>query len=226
MDRAIVAAVEKANASEAVGAVVITHTGPIFGAGIDLKASPEPKDPVTGIRDTVATLGMANDTSWIHLLQRSKPTIIALNGAAVGLGATHILAADMRIGTENARLTFPFLERGVMPEFGFSALLPRITGFAAAMEICLTSAELNAEQALARGLLNRIVSAENLRAEAIALAQKLAKLPALQVRLTRQLLHDNAAETDWNKVLTREREAFVAMFRAMRAAKVSEQKPE
>jgi enoyl-CoA hydratase/carnithine racemase len=132
----------------------------------------------------------------------------------------------MRIGTENARLTFPFLERGVMPEFGFSALLPRIVGFAAAMEICLTSAELNAEQALARGLLNRIVSAETLHSEAIALAQKLAKLPPLQVRLTRQLLHDNAAEADLNKVLTRERDAFVAMFRAMRAAKASEQKPE
>jgi enoyl-CoA hydratase/carnithine racemase len=217
--RALVGAIEKANASDAVGAIVITHKGPVFCAGIDLKAAPEPKDPVTGVRDTVAVLGMADDTSWVHLLQRSKPTVAALNGAAVGLGATHILAADLRIGTENASFSFPFLERGTMPEFGCSALLPRIVGFSAAMEICLTSAKLNARDALAKGLLNRITSAESARAEAIELAAKLARLPQLQVRLTRQLLHDNVAEPDWNRVMTREREAFIAMFRATRAAR-------
>jgi enoyl-CoA hydratase/carnithine racemase len=217
--RALVAAIEKANTSDAVGAIVITHTGPVFCAGIDLKAAPEPKDPVTGVRDTVAVLGMADDTSWIHLLRRSKPTVAALNGAAVGLGATHILAADLRIGTENASFSFPFLERGTMPEFGCSALLPRIVGFAAAMEICLTSAQLNARDSLAKGLLNRVVSGDSARDAAIELAAKLAKLPQLQVRLTRELMHDNVAEPDWNKVLTREREAFIAMFRAMRAAK-------
>jgi enoyl-CoA hydratase/carnithine racemase len=216
--RALVSAVEKANASKAVGAIVLTHTGPVFCAGIDLKATPEPKDPATGVRATVAVLGMANDTSWIHLLRRSKPTVAALNGAAVGLGATHILAADLRIGTTNASFSFPFLARGTMPEFGFSALLPRIVGFAAAMEICLTSANLNAQDSLAKGLLNRVTQADNARPEAIELAAKLAQLPPLQVQLTRQLLHDNAAEQDWNTVLTREREAFIAMFRASRAA--------
>jgi enoyl-CoA hydratase/carnithine racemase len=145
--------------------------------------------------------------------------VAALNGAAVGLGATHILAADLRIGTENASFSFPFLERGTMPEFGCSALLPRIVGFAAAMEICLTSAQLNARDSLAKGLLNRVVSGDSARDAAIELAAKLAKLPQLQVRLTRELMHDNVAEPDWNKVLTREREAFIAMFRATRAAK-------
>jgi len=93
-----------------------------------------------------------------------------------------------------------------------------MVGFAAAMEICLTSAKLDAEQSLARGLLSRIVPQEALRADAVALASALAKLPALQVRLTRQLLHDNAAEPDLNKVMTRERDAFITLFRAQRAA--------
>jgi enoyl-CoA hydratase/carnithine racemase len=208
MYRAIVAAVEKANASEAVGAIVLTHAGPVFCAGVDLKAPPEPKDPATGIRDT----------GWIHLMQRSKPSVAALDGAAVGLGATHALAADMRIGGPSTSFSFPFLARGTMPEFGFSALLPRMVGFARAMEICLTSAALDAEQSRAIGLLSRIVPAESLRAEAIALAATLAKLPPLQVRLTRQLLHDNAAEPDLNTVLTRERDAFITLFRAQRAA--------
>ena len=218
MYRAVAAAVERANADEAVGAMVFTHTGPVFCAGVDLKAAPEPKDPATGIRDTVATLGMADDTGWIHLMKRSKPSVAALNGAAVGLGATHALAVDIRIGSPLAAFSFPFLARGTMPEFGFSALLPRMVGFAAAMEICLTSAKLDAEQSLARGLLSRIVPQEALRADAVALASALAKLPALQVRLTRQLLHDNAAEPDLNKVMTRERDAFITRFRAQRAA--------
>jgi enoyl-CoA hydratase/carnithine racemase len=161
---------------------------------------------------------MADDTGWIHLMQRSKPSVAALNGAAVGLGATHALAVDIRIGSPLAAFSFPFLARGTMPEFGFSALLPRIVGFAAAMEICLTSANLDAQQSLARGLLSCIVPQEALRADAVALASSLAKLPALQVRLTRQLLHDNVAEPDLNKVMTRERDAFITLFRAQRAA--------
>jgi enoyl-CoA hydratase/carnithine racemase len=219
--RAMVAAVEKANASDSVGAIVFAHTGPIFCAGIDLKAAPEPKDPVTGSRDTVATLGMANDTSWVHLLQRSKPTVAAMNGPAVGLGATHLLAVDLRIGTRSAGFSCPFLARGTMPEFGGTALLPRLVGFAKAMEICLTNANLNADDSLALGLLNRVTETESALPEAIALASRMAELPALQVRLTRQMLHDNVTEPDWNKVMTREREAFIAMFRAMKAAKAA-----
>lgn len=217
MYRALEAAVEKANADEGVGAMVFTHVGPVLCAGADMKATPEPKDPVTGIRPSVATLGMADDTGWIHLLRRSKPSVAALNGTAVGLGATHVLAMDIRIGSPNAAYSFPFLAVGTMPEFGFSALLPRIVGFAVAMELCLTSAKLDADQSLARGLLSRIVPEARLRAEAVALASTLAKLPPLQTRLTRQLLHDNAAEPDLNTVMTRERDAFITLFRAQRA---------
>jgi len=218
MYRAITAAVDKANADEGVGAIVFTHNGPVFCAGTDLKATPEPKDPVTGVRPSTATLGMADDTSWIHLMQRSKPSVVALNGMAVGLGATHILACDIRIGSPLAVLSFPFLAVGTMPEFGFSALLPRMVGFAAAMEICLTSAKLDAQQSLAKGLLSRIVPEETLRTEAVALASTLARLPPLQTRLTRQLLHANAVEPDLNTVLTRERDAFITLFRTQRAA--------
>jgi enoyl-CoA hydratase/carnithine racemase len=221
--RALVAAIERANASDDVGAIVLTHTGPVFCAGIDLKAEPEPKDPATGIRPTVATLGMANDTSWIHLLRRSKPTVAAMNGAAIGLGATHVLAADIRVGNRDASFSFPFLTVGTMPEFGFSALLPRIVGFAAAIEICLTAAKLDARASLAKGLLTRLTEADDALPEAVELAAQLAAQPRLQVSLTRQLLFDNVAETDWNLVLTREREAFVTLFRAQRAAKLAKE---
>jgi len=219
--RELVAAVEKANASEAVGAIVLGHKGPVFCAGIDLKAQPEEKDPVTGIRPTVATMGMANDTSWVHLMKRSKPTVAALNGAAIGLGATHILPIDIRIGSRAASFSFPFLARGSMPEFGFSQLLPQIVGFGAAIEMCLTNAKLDAEASLARGLLTRLTDAEDALPEAIALASELGKHSLLQVSLTRQLIYDNAGESDWNTIMTREREAFIQLFRAQRAARLA-----
>jgi enoyl-CoA hydratase/carnithine racemase len=221
--RELVAAVERANASEAVGAIVLAHKGPVFCAGIDLKAEPEPKDPVTGIRPTVATMGMANDTSWIHLMKRSKPTVAAINGAAIGLGATHVLAVDIRIGTRAASFSFPFLTRGSMPEFGFSALLPQIVGFGAAIDMCLTSAKLDAEASLAKGLLTRLSEADDALPEAIALASEIGKHSLLQVSLTRQLIYDNVGETDWNVVLTREREAFIQLFRAQRAARLAKE---
>jgi enoyl-CoA hydratase/carnithine racemase len=217
--RQLVAAVERANASEAVGAIVLAHTGPVFCAGIDLKAPPEEKDPETGIRPTVATMGMANDTSWVHLMKRSKPTVAAINGAAIGLGATHVLAVDIRIGTRAASFSFPFLTRGSMPEFGFSALLPQIVGFSAAIDMCLTSAKLDAQACLAKGLLSRLTDADDALPEAIALASQMGKHSLLQVSLTRQLIYDNAGEGDWNAIMTRERDAFIQLFRAQRAAR-------
>lgn len=217
--REIVAAVERANGSDAVGAIVFAHKGPVFCAGIDLKAQPEPKDPVTGVRPTVATMGMADDTSWVHLMKRSKPTIAAINGAAIGLGATHVLAVDIRIGTRAASFSFPFLLRGSMPEFGFSALLPQIVGFAAALDMCLTSAKLDAEAALVKGLLSRLSDADDALPEAIALASEIGRQPLLQTSLTRQLIYDNAGESDWNLIMTREREAFIQLYRAQRAAR-------
>jgi enoyl-CoA hydratase/carnithine racemase len=219
--RELVAAIERANGSEAVGAIVLAHKGPVFCAGIDLKAQPEEKDPETGIRPTVATMGMANDTSWIHLMKRSKPTVAAINGAAIGLGATHLLAIDIRIGTRAASFSFPFLTRGSMPEFGFSALLPQIVGFGAALEMCLTAAKLDAESSLAKGLLTRLTEADDALPEAIALASEIGKHSLLQVSLTRQLIYDNVGETDWNVILTRERDAFIQLFRAQRAARLA-----
>jgi enoyl-CoA hydratase/carnithine racemase len=221
--RELVAAVERANASEGVGAIVLTHKGPVFCAGIDLKAQPEEKDPVTGIRPTVATLGMANDTSWVHLLKRSKPTVAAINGAAIGLGATHLLAVDVRIGTRASSFSFPFLTRGSLPEFGFSALLPQIVGFGTAIEMCLTAAKLDAEASLAKGLLTRLSDADDALPEAIALASEMGKFSLLQVSLTRELLYDNAGESDWNLIMTRERDAFIQLFRANRAARLAKE---
>lgn len=219
MYREAVAAVERANASEAVGAIVITHKGSVFCAGTDFKATPEPPDPVTGRSPNVGSVSMARDDSWIHLLARSKPTIGAIGGAAIGLGVTQILPLDIRVGSESSSYSFPFLSLGFMPELGATALLPRLVGYGRAVDICLSSAKLSAKEALEIGLITRLVPDEALLDEAVALGEKLAKVPVLQMRLTRELLRDNAGEHDPNTYLERETQAFVTMFRAAKEAR-------
>jgi len=221
MYREVARAVEAANADEAVGAIVFTHLGATFCAGTDFKDGPHEKDPVTGVRPTVATEGMAQDTSWLHLLARSKPTIAALSGAAIGVGVTQILPMDIRVGGPSSTYSFPFLPLGFMPEFGCTAFLPRLVGYGRAVDICFTGAKLDAEEALKIGLITHLVPDAEVLDRAIALGARIASFPRLQVRLTKELLAANALEDDTNAILKRESDAFVTMFRAARAAKAA-----
>ena len=216
MIREAMAAVERGNGSDAVGAIVITASGPVFCSGVDFKAKPEPKDPETGIRPRVSTIGMAHDKSWLHLLARSKPSIVAVNGRAIGLGVTHALAADIRIGAASSSYAFAFLERGTMPEFGCTALLPRLVGYGRAVDICLTAQNLTAHEALEVGLITRIAADDELLEQALALGERLAGFPAMAMGLTRRMLQANATETDLNAMLKTERDAFVSLIKAVR----------
>ena len=216
MIREAMAAVERGNASDAVGAIVITASGPVFCSGVDFKSPPEPKDPETGIRPRVSTIGMAQDSSWLHLLAGSKPSIAAINGRAIGLGVTHTLAADIRIGAASSSYSFAFLERGTMPEFGCTALLPRIVGYGRAVDICLSAQTLTAPEARETGLITRIAPDDELLEHALALGEQLASFPTLAMGLTRQMLQENATESDLNTMLGTERKAFVSYIKANR----------
>lgn len=221
MYREAVHAIERANADDGVGAIVLTHAGPVFCSGADFKAAPEPPDPVTGKSPNVATLSMAEGDSWLHLLARSKPVVGAVNGAAIGLGVTQLLGLDMRICGESSTFAFPFLELGVMPELGCTALLSRLVGYGRALDICLTAATLDAAEAERIGLVSRAVPDDAVLDTAIDCASRIAAHPSLQVRLTRALLRDNAAEPDIDAVLRRERAAFETMFRAAKGARAA-----
>lgn len=219
MYREVVDAIARANACDAIGAIILTHRGPIYCSGTDFKAEPEPKDPITGHRPNIATLSMAQDDSWLHLLARSKPVIGAIAGAAIGLGATQLLPLDIRIGAESSSYAFPFLALGTLPELGCTALLPRLVGYGRAVDICLSSRTLSAREALDIGLITRVVPDAELLDQALALGEKLADVPPLQMRLARDLLRANAGEHDANILLDRETRAFVTMFKAARDAK-------
>lgn len=217
MYREIVDAVETANASEAVRAIVLAAEGPVFCSGVDIKTPPEPKDPVTGRRVSIGTETMAQDNSWVHLMERSKPVIAAVRGKALGLGVSHILAADVRVGGEGSSYGFAFLKRGTMPEVGATALLPRLVGFGRAMDLCLSAEEIDGAEAYRIGLISRLVPDEQVLETAIAVAERIGEFLPFQVKLTKDLINANATEGDANTYLGRETDAFVAMFRARKA---------
>ncbi len=211
--RAIVAGIEEANVNDDVGAIVITATGSIYCAGVDMKAPREPVDE-SGYRPSVGSLTMAREGSWSELLARSKPTVAAVNGAAIGLGATHLLALDIRLAAESALFRFPFLGVGILPELGSTALLPRLIGEGRTRELFLTGRIVQADEARSIGLISHVLRDDDLLDGAIHTAQGIAELPSHLVRSTRQLLAENSNEGDIRTVLEREGRAFLALLKS------------
>lgn len=214
--RALTAAISDASADPGVGAIVLTGAGSVYCSGVDLKAPPEPADD-SGRAPTVGTLSMARAGNWLELVASAKPLIVALNGAAVGAGATHILAADIRLAAASATIRFPFLSLRTLPELGSSALLQRLVGAGRARELLLTGRPVGAEEALRIGLVSAVYPDNELLTEAIATAAGIASLPALQVQLTRHLLDDNADGADAGTVVQRESRAFITLLRSGRS---------
>ena len=216
-------AIESANADEAIGAIVLTHEGSIFCAGTDFKGTPE-IDPATGRKLNIAQICMMQDKSWIHLLDRSKPVVAAVHGTAMGLGLTQLLPVDIRIGGESSVWSFPFIALGFMPEMGCTALLPRLVGYGRALDLVLTSQKLTAAEAKEIGLITRVVPDGSVLDEAVAVAERIAAAPRLQMQLTRRMFRDNALQSDVNTYLQNETDAFIEMLRAMKKAREGDPK--
>lgn len=217
--RETIHAFQRANASDAVGAIVLTGEGTVYCAGADYKGPPEPKDE-NGWRPNPSTLTMGQgEHNWLELLATSKPNVIALNGPAVGIGATHTLAGDIRIAAESASFGFPFLRLGAMPECGSTGLLPRLVGFGRALDMCLRNRVVGAQEALQVGLVTAVHPDAGLRSAALELAGQLAKLPPLQVKLMKRMFYGNAAEPTSLGILRRENDAFIDLLRVIKKPK-------
>ncbi|MDO7842192.1 enoyl-CoA hydratase/isomerase family protein [Sphingomonas immobilis] len=217
MYRAIHAAIERANADAAIGAILIAATGPVFCAGVDLKAPPEPRDPATGKRPNMATLSMAEGDNWLTLIARSKPVVAAIQGPAIGAGVTQILPFDLRIGGASSTYSFPFVKLGTMPELGATALLPQLIGYGRALDLCLNAATIDAHEAARIGLIARVVADADLHAEALATATRIAGFDRDAVRITKAMFEGNRGETDADRLLARERDGFIERIRLRRA---------
>lgn len=217
--RETIAAINTANADAEVGAIVLTGEGSSFCSGADLKEEPE-FDPVTKRRLLPVTFTMGSgDANWIRLLAESKPVVAAVNGPAVGIGATHPLAADIRVMAQSAHFSFPFLRLGAMPECGSTALLPRLIGLGRATDILLRSGTISAQEALQWGLVTQVFPDEELRAGAIAIAEQLAAVKPLQMKLTKQMLSANALSNDAEQIMQTESRTFIKMLKLLQQDK-------
>jgi enoyl-CoA hydratase/carnithine racemase len=178
---------DETDANDEVRVVIFTGAGRAYCAGADLEGGGSTFDasgeaPREAHRDGGGLL-------TLRLFQSRKPVIAAINGPAVGVGATMTLAMDVRIASESARFGFVFARRGIVPEACSSWFLPRVVGISRAMEWVATGRVFGAQEALEGGLVSRVVPPEELLPAARALAGEIAEnTSAVSVCLARQLL--------------------------------------
>jgi len=200
-------ALDTVQADPAIRVLVLSGAGRAFCAGVDLSVDgnvfglDEALNPsleqlntlwddpaiVQGVRDTGGRVSLA-------VYECKKPVIGAINGAAVGIGATMTLPMDIRLASDKARIGFVFGKIGVVPEACSTWFLPRIVGLQQAMDWVYSADILTAEQALAGRLVKAVVPAEQLLAEAHALAHKyIDHRSPVSIALMRQMLLRNHA---------------------------------
>ncbi len=185
----VAAACAAINADRDIRAVVLTGAGRAFSAGGDVKAMKAREGAFAGngveLRD-----GYRNN---IHRVVRSiygleVPSIAAVNGPAIGLGCDVACMTDIRIAAEGARFGVTFLKLGLIPGDGGAWLLPRTIGMSRASELLFTGDVVDAATAEKWGLVSKVVPAESLMDEAIALAERIAQQPPHALRLAKSLL--------------------------------------
>jgi enoyl-CoA hydratase/carnithine racemase len=200
----LIQAFDKADADDSVRVVIVTGAGRGFCAGADLSAGAKTFDYDSRTdRPEKAGVPITNgEVEWSHegvrdgggrvtlrIYESLKPVIAAVNGPAVGIGVTMQLPMDIRIASETARFGFVFARRGIVPEACSSWFLPRLVGISKAMEWCATGRVFDAHEALAAGLVSKVVKPEELLPAAHALAREIADNTApVSVALTRQML--------------------------------------
>jgi enoyl-CoA hydratase/carnithine racemase len=179
-------ALADASADDDVSVCVITGAGPVFSAGQDLKALRTVRN-----REDVAGYGFVPFVDELSAF--NKPLLAAVQGPAVGIGVTLLLHCDLVLASEAARFRTPFTSLGLVPEAASSLLLPARIGPQAAAHMLLASAWVDAQEALASGLIWRVCPAEGLLDETLAVANEIAALPLNSLVATKQLLLDARA---------------------------------
>lgn len=208
MANELVSAFNTASEDDAIRVIVVTGAGRAFCAGMDLSVegnvfglnedyNPTLEDMenklddpemITGVRDTGGRVNLA-------IYDCKKPVIAAINGAAVGIGATMTCAMDIRLASEYARIGFVFNKIGITPEACSTWFLPRIVGISTALEWVYTGEIMKPDAALAAGYIKAVYPADQLLEEAYKLARKIAAHSPVAIALTRQMMYRNAAQS-------------------------------
>src|SRR5207302_7390672 len=170
-----------------IRAVVLTGEGRGFCAGQDLTEFQQ-----QGLENlSVADHLRQNSNRLIQaIVDLPKPVIAGVNGVAAGAGASLTFACDVRIASDAASFTQAFVKIGLIPDSGGNWLLPRIVGYAKALELSITGERIKADEALRIGLVTKVVPAEEFPAELENYAQMLAKMPTLAIGGTKKLMSE------------------------------------
>jgi len=191
-------AFQQADADDAVRVVIVTGAGRGFCAGADISGGSGAFDSKAEGSVAFAAPGRARQTGggFVEaIFNCRKPSIAAINGAAVGVGATLTLPMDIRIAAEGAKIGFVFARRGLVPEAGSAWFLPQLVGLPTALKWCLTGRLLSAAEAEAGGLLAEVVPPDQVLARARELALEIAENTApVSAALARQMLWKFAGE--------------------------------
>jgi enoyl-CoA hydratase/carnithine racemase len=189
MAEELIEAFDRADADDEVRAVIMTGAGRGYCAGADLEQGGETFDArARGVpADTVPRDNGGQFT--LRIFNSTKPVIGAINGPAVGVGATMTLPMDVRLASENARIGFVFVRRGIVPEAASSWFLPRVVGISQALEWVATGRVFDAHEALAGGLVRSVHAADELLPAARELAREIADNAApVSVALARRMM--------------------------------------
>lgn len=191
MGAELAAAFDHADGDDAVRVVVLTAHGKVFCAGADVSAG-------AGAFDTAGGAGATNfgggeggrRSDFLAAMMRCrKPSIVAFNGSAAGVGLTLTLPCDIRIAADHARFGCVFVRRGLVPEAGSAWFLPKLVGLSRALKWCMTGALVPASEALEAGLVSELVPAGQVESRARDMALDIAaNCSPVALALTRRML--------------------------------------
>jgi 2-(1,2-epoxy-1,2-dihydrophenyl)acetyl-CoA isomerase len=175
-----------------VWAVIVTGAGRGFCSGADISGPPP-------AGTTPAAPGQSerlDEFRWVGHQARAvyyldKPTIAAMNGVCAGAGMSLALACDFRVGSEHARFRSVFLERNLSPDSGMSWFMPRIIGYSRALDLILTSRDVDADEAYRLGLLDQLVPHDQLMEQARGFAKEITRWPPIAVRAAKRVTQQN-----------------------------------
>ncbi len=182
----------EARADDAVRAVILTGAGRGFCSGADIAAPP----PAGSAPPTRTQAELLDEFHWVGdqamtVYNFDKPVVAAMNGVCAGAGMSLALACDIRVGSENARFRSVFLERNLSPDSGMSWFLTRILGYSKAIDLILTSRDVDATEAYRMGLLDRLVAHESLMSESVKLVEQIIQWPPVAVRAAKRVTQQN-----------------------------------
>lgn len=186
-----------------VRAIVITGNERAFAAGADIRQ-------MAG-KNAIDMLQIDQFSTWDQIRKTKKPIIAAVSGFALGGGCELVMLCDMVVASETAQFGQPEIKIGVMPGAGGTQRLPRAVGKAKAMEMVLTGEFINAREAMAHGLINKVVPVECYLDEALKMAGKIAELSPIAVQMAKESVL-KAFEMPLQEALFFERKNFYMLF--------------